>query len=328
MHEPLDAAPDPPLILLGPQRLQPVLRPQLDRLAERGQLGDEPSGPVVAVTAGWQEREGENDELATHLEREVIDLRLHGRTEEVFAADPELAAAHRRRQDRLQELQRLYRYRLDFALEPARELMRRPGDDPLLVAEREAAIDAVRELDRRHLENVEAEHRRFLETWSPAARPEVVRHRDELAQQIEGAAAIAIAGGHVAVLANRLRLFDLVPLLRRRPILAWSAGAMVLARRIVLFHDSPPQGAGNPDVLDQGLGLHDLVPLPHARHRLRLEDPARVALFARRFAPERCTPLDEGMALERHADGAWREVASAYRLDAGGEVVPLEERAP
>jgi peptidase E len=54
--------------------------------------------------------------------------------------------------------------------------------------------------------------------------------------------AVLIAGGHIAVLLNRLRLFDLSAVLRERPVFGWSAGAMVLTSRIVLFHDSPPRG--------------------------------------------------------------------------------------
>ena len=43
---------------------------------------------------------------------------------------------------------------------------------------------------------------------------------------------------------------------------------------------------------DAGLGLcRGLLALPDARRRLRLEDPARVALLARRFAPDLCAAL-------------------------------------
>ncbi|MEO1084875.1 MAG: hypothetical protein AAFY88_11590, partial [Acidobacteriota bacterium] len=77
------------LILFGPQRLQPCLRPELDRLMV--------DGPVAVISAGWQEREGEIDELREHLGRPVVDLKLHARSEQVFTKDRELAAAHRAR---------------------------------------------------------------------------------------------------------------------------------------------------------------------------------------------------------------------------------------
>lgn len=305
------------LVLFGPQRLQPILRPELDRLGIEG--------PIAAITAGWQEREGENVELAEHLEREVIDLRLHARTDEIFAADEELFAAHRARQDRFREIQRLYRYRLDFVLEPARELMRRGDLDPdLLDRERESAIEAIRRLDREHLARVEEVHREYQRRWRPPRRESVAAHREEVRAILDQAGAVAIAGGHVAVLVNRLRLFGFGELLRRRMVFAWSAGAMALGERIVLFHDSPPQGAGNPEVLDVGLGLfRGLLPLPHAKRRLRLEDPVRVALFARRFAPDTCVILDEGTSVRR--DGAvWRPGRAARLLDTRGMVVPME----
>lgn len=107
------------LILLGPQRRRPTLAAVLDRLSVEGK--------IAVVTAGWQEREGENRELEEHLGRPVTDLELHRRGEQAFAEDRELFRAHRQRQDRLKEMQRLDRYRLDFAIEPARELLSREG---------------------------------------------------------------------------------------------------------------------------------------------------------------------------------------------------------
>ena len=306
-----------PLVLFGPQRLRPILRPELDRLAI--------DGPVAAITAGWQEREGENEELAEHLGRDVVDLRLHERADAVFAEDEELFLALRQRQDKLQALQALYRYRLDFALEPARELMRRGSDDPeLLDYQRTSAIDGIKRLDKEHVQSVTEIHEEFERSWRPSRRPSVRSHRDELIEILDRSAVVAIAGGHVAVLLNRLRLFGFADLLRHRPVFAWSAGAMALAERIVLFHDSPPQGAGNPEVLDVGLGLYrGLLPLPHARARLRLTDPVRVALFARRFEPDMCVPLDEGMSVWR-ARVVWRPGTSTRVLTRNGEVAPLE----
>ena len=108
-----------------------------------------------------------------------------------------------------------------------------------------------------------------------------------------GGTAVAIAGGHVMVLLNRFRMYALMPKLTEFPVLAWAAGAMVLTERIVAFHDSPPQGRGNPEVLEAGVGLvPGVVVLPHARQRLKLTDPVRVALLARRFAPARCLAFD------------------------------------
>lgn len=313
------AAP-PTLVLLGPQRFDPILRQAVDELGV--------DGPIAAVTAGWQEREGEDDELRAHLGGRTENLRLYARCEEVFAADPELFAAHRERQNRLRELQRLYRIRLDHALAAVRTLQRERGGDPeILEPERKSAIEAVRALDAHHLARVAALDRRFEDRWRPAERPAVARHRRELAADLAACGALAIAGGHVAVLLNRLRLFGVVDLAAGKPIFAWSAGAMALARRIVLFHDSPPQGAGNAEVLEQGLGVcPGVVPLPHASRRLRLDDPQRVSLFARRFQPLACVALDPGTRLVFTGE---RLVAATggRRLTARGGVAELAPAA-
>ncbi len=306
------------IILLGPQRLEPTLVKEVDRLRI--------DGPIATITAGWQEREAENDELQQHLGRPVVDLRLHQRCDQAFSDDDELFRAHRARQDRLREMQRLYRFRLDFVLEPARELMRRQGDRELLEPEREAAIQAIRILDRDHLERIRAVDAAFDAEWQPHERSVIAHHRREIRDILSETAAVAIAGGHVAVLLNRMRLFGIASLVSDLPIFCWSAGAMALAERIALFHDSPPQGAGNPEVVELGLGLVPrIVALPHARRRLRLKDPVRVALFARRFAPSNCIALDEGSVLRWLGPRqGWQANALARQLTVDGDVVPCD----
>jgi hypothetical protein len=62
-----------------------------------------------------------------------------------------------------------------------------------------------------------------------------------------------------------------------------------------------------------------VIPLPHARKRLRLDDPVRVALFARRFGPATCVVLDEGARLDW--DGrTWTAGPRTYRLGRRGRV--------
>jgi hypothetical protein len=117
------------------------------------------------------------------------------------------------------------------------------------------------------------------------------------------AAALVVAGGHVGVLADALHLFNVAAALRS-PVIAWSAGAMALAERIVLFHDRSARGPGHPETFDSGLSLlHGVVPLPHARARLLLDDTPRMAVFARRFAPARCVLLESGTRLDVAGDG-------------------------
>lgn len=307
----------PKRTLLGPQRK----RPTVTRLAR------ELEGPVAVITAGWQENE--NDALPRGLRGKGVNLEIYRRSEQVFDEDRELARAHRDRQLRLKQLQRLYRLRLDHTMAAYRELVELssapPGDgrtnggarsptqeDEPLAQEIEAALEAIRALDGHHLEKVQAVNQDFGAEWRPLERPAVARHRRELAEELAPVESVVLAGGHVAVLLNRLRLFDLAPLLAEKAIVAWSAGAMVVARTIVLFHDSPPWGAGNGEVLDSGLGLvGDVLPLPDARRRLLIDDPGRIALLAERFAPLACVGLDEASRLSNDG-GGWRARAALH----------------
>lgn len=303
------------VVFLGPQRFRPTVVATLDRLGI--------DGTVAAITAGWQEREQEVGELQDHIHRELINLRLYERAEEVFAADPELRDATHERQQRLRELQALYRRRLGHTLNAAREVMTLDGRDGFVREHRQAAIRAVRTLDRQHLTRVRRIHAEFEERVAPTRRPAVEAHRRQLADLVEHASAVAIAGGHVAVLLNRLRLFGFAELLSRRTVVAWSAGAMALTGRVVLFHDRPPQGAGDAEVLDAGLGRVDgIVALPHARQRLDLDDPVRVALMARRFSPDLPALLDVGSEFVCDT-GRWRPGSSARKLARRGAVVEL-----
>src|SRR5262245_34427294 len=188
------------ITLLGPQRLKPTVASTLVSLGV--------DGPVCVITAGWQEREGEIDELAGHVTRPVVDLALYRRTEELFRSDPGVFDAHREQQTWLRELQRVYRMRLGHAIEAARAVLREDGDPLVLEHERRAAISALRTLDRYHLKRISAARAAFARAHPLSARPAVAAVRAELAKVIEASAAVLIAGGHVAILVNRMRLFD------------------------------------------------------------------------------------------------------------------------
>lgn len=93
---------------------------------------------------------------------------------------------------------------------------------------------------------------------------------------------------------------------------------MALADQIVLFHDSPPQGPGDPEVLRAGMAqFQDILPLPDARNRLNLSDKTRVALFSRRFNRYNCVVFDEHTLLDRE-NGHWANVNQSHRLSHGG----------
>ncbi|HEX4953501.1 MAG TPA: hypothetical protein VF017_08920 [Thermoanaerobaculia bacterium] len=308
------------IVLLGPQRLHPILVTAFDELGLEG--------PIATVTAGWQEREAEVEEMREHLGRPVVNLRLYARAEQLFGDDPKLAQLYHQRQERLRDLQELYRLRLADALRTARELARKQGVEPSLIEpERQAAIDAVRQLDAHHLERIRGIHEDFDAAARPFDRPALLRLRTAMAKELAGTTALAIAGGHVAVLLNRLRLFGVLDLAPRHPVFAWSAGAMALGPRVVLFHDNPPQGPGDAEVLERGLGLFDdVLALPHASKRLALEDPVLVALFARRFAPLTAVAFDPKTRLVRRAGGNWKPLPETRRLSEDGAVVAITER--
>lgn len=303
----------PSITLLGPQYRDPNLAAAL---RERGLA----AGPFVSISAGWQEREGEIDELRAHLGAPVEDLRIYERTEDVFAADRSLRLAHRARQARLQEMQELYALRLSHAKQAARELFERKASPAVLLPARRQAIAALRRLDRSHLFAIRAVHDEFEREFEPLQRVAVAHARAAVMRALEPASAVLIAGGHVAALVNRLRLLGAAEWLAGRHLFAWSAGAMAVGESVVLFHDQPPQGGANAEVLDAGLGLlRGVVPLPHAQSRLHLHDERRVAVFARRFAPNACVTLDHGACLGFDA-GSLSFHSGSFQLSRRGEL--------
>jgi hypothetical protein len=300
---------------LGPQYRTPNLRACLDAMGV--------TGPLVAITAGWQEREGEIDELRAHVGVPVTDLGLYLRTEHVYAEDPALARAYRERQDVLQEMQDHYRTRLVALKGVIEELGALDGDTPALKLARRAALGDVRRLDRQHVAAAIREHASFTRHWHPARRASLVPHVDALKRAIDDAAAVLVAGGHVAVLLNRMRLFGLGALLKSKPLVAWSAGAMAVSERVVLFHDRTPQGVQPAEVLDVGLGLvPGVVALPHAEDRLALDVEARTRVLARRFAPARCFALDHGSLVRWHR-GRLVQAVHLRRLSRTGAVAEV-----
>lgn len=295
-------------ILLGPQR-----RPTLDAVV-RGF----PDGAFATVTAGWQEREPDDRELRTMLGGRGVGLELYRRWLDVQARDPEYAAAERGLQGVLGELADLYLLRLDYALQAVYALQRRTSGSALA-----EAVAAVRSLDAAHLAHVNEVRGEFYGRLRPHDRPVIALHRAEVADLLGSAAALVVAGGDVGVLAEVLHLFNVAAALRS-PVIAWSAGAMALADRIVLFGDRSARGPGHPEVYGSGLSVvRDVVLLPHAKARLLLDDAPRMAVFARRFAPARCVLLEAGARLEL-SDAL---PAGARVLGEDGHVTSLGEAA-
>lgn len=297
------------MTLLGPQRTAAGARAAVAELV--------PDGPVAAVNAGWRERESDTGELDDVLGGRAQNLELHRRWHEVLAADPALAAAEQRLAERLDALRTAYRVRLRAALAAVRAVHRQVRD-PEVAAEAESdALASLRALDGWHLaqgRRLRAEHRAEV---GLAARPAVAEHRAAVAGLLCGSGGLVVAGGHVGVLLHVLELFALREVVAG-PVITWSAGAMALAERVVLFHDHPPRGERPAEVHADGLGLYaGVVPFPHARRRLRLDEPEQMGLLARRLAPSRAVLLPDGARLDLEHGVLPR---SARRLEPSGLV--------
>lgn len=303
-------------LVLGPQRPTENIG---DALRDTGF----PTGSLATITAGWQEAENDVGYLQEIVGRPCVDLRLYARAEEVFRADEGVAAAYRERQNRLKEQQRLYRLRLKHLAAAARQILRADGDAAMVAAEKRHAIAQLRALDRHHLHRTESISRPFNEQFNVANSELLASHHEEVRNAINGCDAVLIAGGNVPVLLNRLRLFGVDSLLANRDVVAWSAGAMVLTERVVLFHDRGPQGRRDAEVFGKGCGLiGGRVFLPDTAHRLQQKNRSRIELMCRRFAPDTCVALDSGAALEIKDQKTESAVAVRY-LSRNGRILRL-----
>ncbi|MFT4622660.1 MAG: hypothetical protein ACI8PZ_001316 [Myxococcota bacterium] len=307
---------------LGPQRPAPNLSPVL--------AGLEGTGSVVAITAGWRHDEAETRALRQVVGDRLVELPLY-RWFEGLGGNALMPAWHARQQ-RILAIKDVHRVRLHQALGAVRRLL-----DAEARGANEAgsplrwAIDDVRRIDQQYLDQVDglaADHPECLAPWED---PSVLPLHREASDTLAAAHTILLPGGHVGVLRNRLFFFGLdrvLPAVRARGthLVAWSAGAMVLTERVVLFYDDPPDGPSYPELFGDGIGLvRGVVALPHARRRLRLDDARRVALLATRFAPAACVALENGAWLDRQGGVLVNRGTpeSALRLHADGTVVPI-----
>lgn len=327
------------VVLLGPQRADSPLEHddarldveaeapegeprEMDAAGALARIGITSKGRVALLTAGWQERESEDAPLAARLGMKTVNLRLHSRSEEVFADDPELREAWKARQSLLRHMQDFYRLRLDYADDAARAIAVRHVEEELRLEEARVSIEALRQLDRDHEDRCRAIQGDFELRWRALERRVIAAQRRELATLLSSVDALVIAGGHVASLFNRIRLFELLgrgsAALWTGPIVAWSAGAMILGERVVLFHDFPPYGKDTAQVLEAGFGLAPgLVVLPDPRRRIRTDDSQGIRRFALRMAPLTCLAMDHGAWV--HLDGGRvAGAAFAQHLTAAG----------
>jgi Peptidase family S51 len=304
--------PPPSVIaLIGPQQATPDVGAVVAELGIRGK--------VALVRAGYQEREADDAEIVKAIGVPVTNLTLHARGNDVFKHAHEFATAYQARQQRLRHMQGFYRTRLDGTEVAAKTISLRYVEPELLEQEEKVSVDQFRHMDNDHIERCQAVRAAFDKAWPHSNVELIEKHRAEVAALMADTEALVIAGGHVASLLNRLQLFDVLANVAGKPIIAWSAGAMVLTDRIVLFHDYPPYGSDIAQVLDSGFGLvPGYVVLPDARRRVNLEERGGIQRFARRMAPATCVAMDHGSRLIVEGAGALR-FASATRLTTTGD---------
>ena len=273
-------------VLLGPQRFRTTVGAVIRTVA--------PEGAVATVTAGWRDRESDTDELDAALDGRGRHLHLYGRLADVLDSDRRFAAAALAHGDAVDELAGIYSLRLQRALDSVYTVQRRTVRTDLAALALADGVRVVQIIDQWYLDAVYQLHGEFQAAAPPEESEPIQRHRAEVAEAIGQASAIAIAGGHVGQLLRCLKLFE-VNLTPQQPVVAWSAGAMSLTERVVLYHDRGPGGVVGSEIWDRGLGrVPRIVAMPHARRRLQMDDAMLLRVLARRFGDARCLLLDDG----------------------------------
>ena len=289
--------------LLGPQRFLTTAG------AVVRDLGNE--GPVATITSGWEDREGDDGELDEVLDGRGRNLRLYTRAEDVLDRDQEVARRVFALRDAMDELSGLYTARLASGLDAVRALRSRSGRTDLVEAAVDDAVESVRAVDRWYLERLRLLKLELVSSGVLQRSEVVAQHRREVGEVLDGCSALAVAGGHVGFLLWTLQLFE-VEAPPHLPVVAWSAGAMAMCDRVVLFHDTMASGATDTELWDRGLRrIPGVIAFPHARRRLQLDKPERVGVLARRFAGYSCVLLDDGAKVQLGPDN---ELPSGARV--------------
>ena len=283
-------------VLLGPQRFRRTVGDVVAAVA--------PEGPVATVRAGWRDREADTSDLDAILQGRGRHLNLYARLIDVLETDTRFAKATLVHRAALEELAGIYSLRLQRALESAYLVQRRDLRPWLAASALEDAVRKVQGVDRWYLEALDHIHGDLVTAAPPTSSEPIQRHRSEVAELLDSTAVLAIAGGHVGVLVQCLRLFAVLPP-PQLPVVAWSAGAMALTERVVLYNDLGPSGVVGSEVWDRGLGrVSGIIAMPHARRRLIMDDPAVLQVLVRRFGDAWCLLLDDGAGVALGPDGA------------------------
>lgn len=249
----------------------------------------------------------------------IHNLRLYHAFQEIEREAPDLAAAHARKQAALKKAKEGYRVAIAQTLGTLTRLW--PLRDDPAPPWFGHAVAQLQDADALFLAECDRLHQKFAEEGRPDRHPLVRAVKARAVDLLAGCDALLIAGGHVGILRNRIAFFGIDSLLHTRPVIAWSGGAMVLADRILLYHDHTNFGVGTAEMLDRGFGMAPgVVYLPHARQRLSLGNSPSVGILARRLGPARAIALENGAWIE---DGRVRSTREGLvsRLTDAGDVV-------
>lgn len=304
--------------LLGPQRFRTTVREVVRSLGV--------DGPIAVIASGWEERESDDGELDGQLDGRCRNLRLYHRLVDVLTKDTVFAAGALRFREQWEELRSFYGVRLQAAVDAAHAVLHRSSPHGIKTAAFASAVQAVRDVDEWYAATLKQLYRELGTSVRAEESPVVGWHRGEIDAMLRDCPALVLPGGHVGVLLQSLRLFAItVP--PELPVVAWSAGAMALTERVVLFHDHTPQEVTAAEYFDRGLArVPGVIALPHAKRRLRLDDRERVAVLARRFAPKQLLLLDDG-AIVRFPTGSTQVPPGARVLGPDGTVRTVETSA-
>lgn len=160
-------------VLLGPQRLCPMVDGEIARLGLEGS--------VASITAGWQERETEDADLRVALRDRSINLELHRRGDEVFAEDPELFKAHRAKQDVYTTSRMSHRVRVAAGKERAGVNFETCRSPTKYVPTKSMLLSVrTRDADAHHLHRIAEIEAEFIDRHKSHERDAVARHREEI----------------------------------------------------------------------------------------------------------------------------------------------------
>src|SRR5829696_8532314 len=187
-------------VLLGPQRFTTTVGATVRSLKV--------SGRIAMVNSGWEERESDDGELAGLLDGRGVNLRLHHRMLDVLAKDNYFRSAALAFRDRMDELRAFYGIRLQAASDAVQAVAHRTSIHAVGPAAEEAAIEAVRDVDRWYAAQLDELYREVRAAAATEDNGTLGWHRGEVGAVLDECEAVVIAGGNVRTLLQTLRVFD------------------------------------------------------------------------------------------------------------------------